>query len=287
MPPNTIARSPAADVRPPPPAWSRPAGSWTPGEPPNGPDQRDNDADRGRDTKVSQKLGDPAHRGDTPVVGEPQGRGLIRCANTLPATEATVATISDSPRIIRRTWRGVEPIRRSSPSSRRREETTNEKVLATTKIAMKPEKPDMPPNIDVMSSTCMRVCMSPGARSRCLADRGDHLDGQCDQGDAEEQRDEDRRTGRCCAARCAGSGRGASSFELVIFAAICAALPCWRLPTSWPSSRKITEWAYDAATGSWVTIAMVWPCSSTDVRSSSSTWRLVVRSRAPVGSSAK
>ena len=54
-----------------------------------------------------------------------------------------------------------------------------------------------------------------------------------------------------------------------------------------PSARKTTRSVYAAATGSWVTITMVWPWSSTLRRSSSSTSAPDVESRLPVGSSAK
>ena len=60
-----------------------------------------------------------------------------------------------------------------------------------------------------------------------------------------------------------------------------------RLPASPPSARNTTWSAYDAATGSWVTITTVWPWRPTGSRSSSRTSRGGLVSSAPVGSSAK
>ena len=57
--------------------------------------------------------------------------------------------------------------------------------------------------------------------------------------------------------------------------------------TMWPSSRKITRSATDAATASWVTMTTAWPNSSTARRSSARISCEVVESRLPVGSSAK
>ena len=54
-----------------------------------------------------------------------------------------------------------------------------------------------------------------------------------------------------------------------------------------PSARKTTRSVYDAATGSWVTITIVWPCSPALRRSRSSTSAPDWESRLPVGSSAK
>ena len=54
-----------------------------------------------------------------------------------------------------------------------------------------------------------------------------------------------------------------------------------------PSARNTTRSVYDAATGSWVTITIVWPNSSTLRRRKPSTSALLVLSRLPVGSSAK
>ena len=58
-------------------------------------------------------------------------------------------------------------------------------------------------------------------------------------------------------------------------------------PTSRPSASTSTRSAYDAATGSWLTITMVWPYSRAAVRSSPSTSRELRVSRLPVGSSAR
>ncbi len=54
-----------------------------------------------------------------------------------------------------------------------------------------------------------------------------------------------------------------------------------------PSARNSTRSVYDAATGSWVTITIVCPNSSTLRRRNPSTSALLVESRLPVGSSAK
>lgn len=56
---------------------------------------------------------------------------------------------------------------------------------------------------------------------------------------------------------------------------------------SLPSARNTTESAYEAATGSCVTITTVRPCTRTASCNSSSTPRALRVSRAPVGSSAK
>ena len=53
-----------------------------------------------------------------------------------------------------------------------------------------------------------------------------------------------------------------------------------------PSARNTTEWAWLAAIGSWVTITMLWPNSSTLRRMKPSTSDPDRESRFPVGSSA-
>src|ERR671918_767234 len=60
-----------------------------------------------------------------------------------------------------------------------------------------------------------------------------------------------------------------------------------RWSTIRPSARKIARSAYEAATGSWVTITMVWPISSTARRRKLRISPPERESRLPVGSSAK
>ena len=63
---------------------------------------------------------------------------VANCAPRAPVNDAAKATTNASPMIIRRSCRGVAPISRSSPSSRRRDATANAKVLAITNTVMKP-----------------------------------------------------------------------------------------------------------------------------------------------------
>ena len=64
------------------------------------------------------------------------------------------------------------------------------------------------------------------------------------------------------------------------------ALQRGRSRTMWPSARNSTRSAIAAACASWVTMTVVWPSSSTDVRSRPRISPLVLESRLPVGSSA-
>ena len=206
---------------------------------------------------------------------------------TQPTTAATIATSADSPRTIRRTCRGVAPTRRSRPSWRRRVATTNPKVLPTTKIAMNTATPDMMPNRAARSDELRAVLRREAGVVAGVVDRDADRDRQRQQCDTEghgDQRSDVRRPGV--------PDRAAGSARIIIVRARSSWRRWWRrrLGPAGPRPGRprgtAPLWAYDAASGSWVTITTVWPRVSDASRRSSRTRRPDARSRAPVGSSA-
>src|SRR5918994_677844 len=78
------------------------------------------------------------------------------------------------------------------------------------------------------------------------------------------------RTEHQVAASRSWGGHATPSSKLMSSSAICwGAIASWS-PTSRPSASTNTRSAYDAATGSWLTMTMVWPYSRAAVRSSPS-----------------
>src|SRR5690606_14163158 len=107
-------------------------------------------------------------------------------------------------------------------------------------------------------------------------------------GDERDAR-EDRETGEDAAAdtgsqRLAGQGGDHHTCPICfIWSMIESAVGSTMSPTILPSARKTTRSAYAAAFGSWVTITIVWPNSSTALRMKCSTSAPELESRLPVG----
>lgn len=102
-------------------------------------------------------------------------------------------------------------------------------------------------------------------------------------GDQSDGADLAHRTEHEIAASPSLGGHAAPSSKSMSSSAICwGAIAGW-LPASRPSASTNTLSAYDAATGSWLTMTMVWPYSRAAVRSSPRTSRELRVSRFPVG----
>src|SRR5207237_1241720 len=124
-------------------------------------------------------------------------------------------------------------------------------------------------------------------RLEALVDRVREDECTADHRDAEHDRERRQRRAELPPGEALQGDAGHSALSSFITASTSAGSERGRSRTIRPSARKRTRSAIAAARGSWVTMTVVWPKTSTESRIRCRISSLVAESRLPVGSSAK